>query len=341
MSTLPLPPLRHDLLTGIDVGGTKVDVVDTATSTIRRYATADYSSLPAMLEAYFGEVGARPAAIAVGMAGPRDDDTGEIKLTNLHWPPFDPSEAGKLYGIKFLTANDMVVTTAGVLDAATVDTAPLKPGTPARTGTKLVVTISTGIGVAAAAWDARAGRYVIIPGEGGHIGFQPKTAEESAYLAYLHAKYPHASAELALGGKHGIGNLVDHVLVSSSARKLSEAVAAARATGRPLGGVLLAFVAEGEGADRSAAEQILQRMGAMIGSVLRDLAVAYMATGGIYLTGSIALTMGEYLAEHTALRDRFVRPGAAHDNRLEHVPISLLTDPHIAARGALALAKEL
>lgn len=342
MHTSPsLPPLQPDLVTGMDVGGTKIDIIDTTSPSVRRYATDQYPSLDGVLEAYFQEIGARPGRIAIGMAGRRDDETGEVALTNRSWPPFRPIEAAQRYNTKFLTANDMVVTTAGVLDATGLETAPLKPGTPTSTGTKLVVTISTGIGVAAAVWDAHSHRYVIMPGEGGHIGFQPKTDEEQGYLAYLHAKYPHASAELALSGKHGIGNLVDHLLHDAEASKLTTAVTAAQQEGRPLGGVLLAFAAEGTGEDRAAAERILRRMGAMIGSVLRDLAVTYLSTGGIYLTGSIALTMGEYFAAHTEMNERFVRTGAAHDAVLERMPISLLTDPHIAARGALSLARML
>ncbi|HSX31515.1 MAG TPA: glucokinase [Candidatus Saccharimonadales bacterium] len=334
-------PIRKDLIAGIDVGGTKVHIADTVSTTIRRYNTPDYDSLDAILADYFQTMGARPAKLAVGMAGPRDDETGEIKLTNTHWPAFSPQQAAEAYGIEFTTANDMVATTAGVLQETGVELVQLKPGTATGTGTKLVISLSTGIGVAAAVWDTRSKRYVILGGEGGHIGFQPKNEEEQKYLNYLHAKYPHASAELALSGKHGIDNLVDHALPKLKEDELAIAISSAREEGRPVGAVLLAYATEGQGLDQQTAQTILERMGAMVGSVVRDLAVTYKATGGIYLTGSVALALGEYLAERTELKERFVRKGAVHDSWLGDVPISLVADPNVAVVGALALAKDL
>jgi len=343
METTHTPYLlvRQDLITGIDVGGTKVHIADTLSTTVHRYNTPDHPNLDAVLEDYFLTMEARPSRIAVGMAGPRDDETGEIKLTNSPWPAFNPEAASKKYGIEVFTANDMKVTMAGVLQVKGVDLLQLKPGTPKRKGTKLVVALSTGIGGAAAVWDNHSGRFVIVDSEGGHIGFQPKDEEEQQYLTYLHKKYPHASAELALSGKHGIDNLVDHSLETLQQLKLAQAVNDARKGDRPVGSVLLEFATQGIGVDQQAAEVILRRMGAMIGSVLRDLTVVYKATGGVYLTGSVALALGEYFAQKTEMNQRFVREGAVHDKWLEKVPISLVIDPNVAVVGALALAKDL
>jgi glucokinase len=335
------PPIQEGLIAGIDVGGTKVHIADTVSTTVRRYNTTDYPSMDTVLEDYFQTMEARPSNIAVGMAGPRDDETGEIKMSNANWPAFNPQEATSKYGIEFTTANDMVATTAGVLQETGVDLLQLKPGTPTRTGTKLVVALSTGIGAAAAVWDNHSNRYVILAGEGGHIGFQPKNEEEAQYLTYLHKKYPHASAELALSGKHGVDNLVDHSLESLENQNLAQAVERARENDRPVGSVLIEYATEGQGVDQQTAQAILRRMGAMVGSVVRDLAVAYKATGGVYLTGSVALGLGEYFAENTEFNERFIRKGAVHDSWLEKVPVSLVTDPNVAVVGALALAKGL
>ena len=336
-----LPPIRNDLITGIDVGGTKVHIADTVSAAVRRYNTSDYQNLDLVLEGYFQTMEARPVKVAVGMAGPRDDETGEIKLTNNNWPTFNPLEATNKYGIEFATANDMVSTTAGVLHETGIDLLQLKSGTPTRTGTKLVVALSTGVGAAAAVWDGHSQRYVILAGEGGHIGFQPKNEAEHRYLTFLQKKYPHASAELALSGKYGIDNLVDHSLETQKAPSLEGAINRAREENRPVGAVLLEFATEGQDVDQKTAETILRHMGAMVGSVIRDFAVAFKATGGIYLTGSVALYLGEYFAKSTELNERFIHPGAVHDTWLERVPINLVTDSNVAAVGALELAKGL
>lgn len=334
-------PVREDLITGIDVGGTKVHIADTLSTTVRRYSTSDYESMDGVLNEYFQTMGARPAKVFVGIAGPRNDDTGEIKLTNADWPAFNPRDASSDYGIQFETALDMVTIAAGVLRETGVDLLLLKPGAPTRTGTKLVVALSTGVGTAAAVWDSRAKRYVVIDGLGGHAGFQPKTEEEHQYLRYLLKQSPHASAERALSGKHGIDNLINHSLESLEAPRLASAVERARAENRPVGAVLLEIATQGEGIDQEAAQGILRKMGAMLGSVLRDWTVAYHATGGVYLTGSVALALGEYFAQNTEMNDRFVAKGPENDSWLESVPISLVTDPNVAVVGALTLAKGL
>lgn len=340
MQQSPTPPIQQNLIAGIDVGGTKIHIADTISTTVRRYNTADYPDMDAVLEEYFHTMKAIPASIAVGMAGPRDDETGEISLTNTPWPAFNPSEASVKYGTSFTTANDMVATAAGVLHETGIDLLTLKPGAPTSTGTKVVLALSTGIGVAATVWDSRSKRYVILASEGGHIGFQPKTAEEAEYLLYLHQKYPHPSAEIALSGKHGIDNLVDHMLESSTVDKLASSINKARNDNRPVGAVLHEYATEGQGADQAAAHRVLAQLGAMIGSVIRDLACAYKATGGVYLTGSVALALSEYLFENTELKQRFVRVGATHDTWLEKVPVYLVTDPNVAVVGALELAKQ-
>jgi glucokinase len=334
-------PVNEALITGIDVGGTKIHIADTLSTTVRRYNTAEYVNMESLLDEYFQTMGARPVKVFIGIAGPRNDDTGEIKLTNADWPAFNPRTARSKYGIMFGTALDMVTIAAGVLRETGVDLLALKPGTSARTGTKMVVALSTGVGTSAAVWDHHSKRYVVIDGLGGHAGFQPKTEEEYQYLQFLLKKNPHASAERALSGKHGIDNLVDHSLETVQAPGLSGAIERARAENRPVGAVLLELATQGEGTDHTVAKAILRKMGAMFGSVLRDWTVAYHATGGVYVTGSVGLALGEYFAQNTEMNERFLVAGPEKDSWLENVPIHLVTNPNVAVIGALQLAKEL
>lgn len=105
--------------------------------------------------------------------------------------------------------------------------------------------------------------------------------------------------------------------------------------------MLIEYATQGEGIDQQTAETILRRMGAMVGSVIRDLVVTYKATGGVFLTGSVALALGEYFAEKTEMNNRIIRHGAVHDEWLDKVPVNLVTGPNVAVVGALALAKGL
>ena len=68
-------------------------------------------------------------------------------------------------------------------------------------------------------------------------------------------------------------------------------------------------------------------------------AVTFVATGGIYLTGSLALGLGRYLAANTSMINRFLHPGSQHDDMLETIPLYLITDEHTAVKGALSAAQ--
>lgn len=328
------------LLAGVDVGGTKVLIVDNATAKPRRYSTKDYVSMEAILEDYFLSIGKRPESIALAMAGPRDDETGEVTMTNVDWPTFKPLEVAKRYpGTTFETVNDMIGATAGIITEIGTNLTQIKPGSPTTTGTKLVLTISTGVGVAAAVWDRHTKRHVFVAGEGGHISVQPKNEDELAYIQRLQRKYNHVSAELAISGKHGIESLVDHFLEKHPSQGLEAAVKRAQSAGRPVGAVLLEIAEKGEGQDQVVAQKILHNLGNMIGSIIRDHIVTFKASGGVYLIGSVSLGLGEYLAASTNFLKR-ITPGATHDPWIGQVPIYLVTDPNVAVKGALALAEQ-
>src|SRR5258708_7660024 len=118
-------PLSVDfaLHAGADVGGTKVEIIDSTGSSLHRYETAAYANgMYGILDDYFQKLGRRPVAMTLAMAGPRDDETGEVTMTNCGWPTFSPSAAGQQYpGTRFETVNDMIGATAGVLAETGVD----------------------------------------------------------------------------------------------------------------------------------------------------------------------------------------------------------------------------
>ncbi|HVU59731.1 MAG TPA: glucokinase [Candidatus Saccharimonadales bacterium] len=342
-----LLPIDATLCTGIDIGGTKITIADTATAAVRHYDTIAYTGkgVDALLMDYFRAIGKRPRFIMLAIAGPRDDETGAVQLTNADWPTFVPVDAAASYpGTGFETTNDLTAAIAGVIGQSGIDLEDIKPGTPAPTGTKLVVTLSTGINCAAAVWDAPTKRYSFVTCEAGHIGFQPKNSDELAYLDHLQqvstAEHKHVSVELALSGKYGIESLTDHILALHKTDTLAAAVKRARQAGRPTGAVLREIAEQGDGNDRAVARIILHHLGNMIGSALRDYAVLFKATGGVYMTGSVSLGLADYFAKKTDFIKRFIHPGAAHSGWIERIPIYLVTDPYITVRGALALARQ-
>jgi glucokinase len=337
----------HDtprIITGIDVGGTKVHILDSASGSIRHYVTTDYPDLYAILDDYFGQLPHRPTRVAIAMAGPRDEHNGEVKMTNVDWPSFNPVEAGSRYpGTAFDTYNDMTATTAGVATSASTNFKLLKDGVAVPAGNKAVITISTGVGAGVAVWDRGLERYTFMETEFGHSGFQPYGEMQQSFLAFLFTKYSDPSWELALSGKYGVDNWLEFLAKKLHAPELGGALERADANNRPKGAVLLQYALEDSGANQKVAHQILDYMACLTANALADMALTYKATGGIYLTGSVSLALAEYWAERTDFKQAFVRRGTADhavwlEQYLNQVPIYLVTDPHIAATGALNLA---
>lgn len=349
MSEVAELPIREDLYVGIDGGGTTINEADTQSSEACSYKTGDFANMDKFIDVQCEELGGIPVAIEVGLAGSRDDVTGVISLTNnedIDWPPFDPRATSRRLGNRVRTRNDMVIAMAGVLQEGPADWQELtEDGEATETGNRVVVTHSTGIGTAAAVWDEVTEKWVIMQAEGGHTGWQPKDEFEFRYLRHLNKMLRHASAELSLSGFRGIDNLINYSLVHAGKKdklpqeSLLEAIEEARLEKEPVGAVVVEFATQGEGSDQAAAHIILSRMGAIVGGVLRDKAVDYKATGGIYATGSMAHALWPYMFKHTELKQRFVREGATHDDWIEKIPINLVIDPHVGAIGALALAK--
>ena len=163
--------VRNDFLAGIDVGGTKIHVLDTISSNLHRFATTDFADMYALLEAYFAQAGCLPKKVVVAMAGPRNDETGAVKMTNAPWPVFEPRKAEKLFpGTEFDTSHDVAAAASGMVHAPSTDLITLKPGKAYPTGTVLAITISTGVGTSYGIWDHKSKRRIFVAGEGGHIG---------------------------------------------------------------------------------------------------------------------------------------------------------------------------
>lgn len=339
-------PLRNndshdapDSVVAMDVGGTKVHAVHGISREIAHYQTADFPNMDAVLDDYTSKLPSPPTAMVLAMAGPRNDSDGSVRLTNAGWPVFLPERAAERYGCKVYTIGDLAATAAGVAQSDPVEVQTVRSGEISEYGTRTIFTISTGVGSAAIVWNDRRAQYSVLTGESGHTGFQPKNRDEKAYLEFMEARYPHASVELAISGKYGISNLSEFVLANLPAPDLTRQIKHAESSDTPVGTVLLAQATEGSGVNKTAAQKILSLMGGIAGSALRDTVLVYKSSGGVFMTGSVAVGLGEYLINNTDFIERFVCPHAVHSDWLENVPIYLVSDPYVAVKGALAIAE--
>src|SRR5262249_19306590 len=125
MSTSDQPssiPVKPGLVAGIDAGGTKVHILDTDSTNLHRFPAADYPDLCSLLEAYFVKIQARPERIAIAMAGPRNDETGDVHPTNIDWPVFSPAEAAERFpGTEIHTMHDLASVAAALVYLSGLD----------------------------------------------------------------------------------------------------------------------------------------------------------------------------------------------------------------------------
>lgn len=98
----------------------------------------------------------------------------------------------------------------------------------------------------------------------------------------------------------------------------------------------LAGAAGQSGAGALAHDRVRRVIADALAAYLRDMVLCHLATGGVYLTGSVATGLAERL-DWSALQQDMAGTRAYAD-LLAGVPISLVRDPLIALRGCAAVA---
>ncbi|TYB44225.1 hypothetical protein FXF69_25075 [Actinomadura chibensis] len=326
---------------GVDVGGTKAHMryPDPRTGEVRSVETRceEYDSLDDLLRGCFRLAGCVPRALVAGVAG-RVLPDGDVHLTNRPaWPVFRRAEFGAAHGVDVAVVNDLVATAIGAGELGGDGYRALLPDVPRLGGAaRAVVAIGTGVG--AAVVDADGG---VRSSEAGHVSWQPVTDDEAALLRFVRAASggPVVTVEQVLGGLAGFRHLYDFL----SGRRdpgpgLRERVAARAAGGGELGPVLTAAAAAGDGFAR----ELLALYGGILGQFLRDLLLVSHPEGAeVWLGGSVlqAPGIGELLVSETPFRERMVCRGAQHADMLGRIPVLLITDRHVAAKGAYARSR--
>jgi glucokinase len=89
----------------------------------------------------------------------------------------------------------------------------LNEGLPAPHGTQALIAAGTGLGEAILTWNGN--RYVVMPSEGGHTDFAPRTEREIELLRYLKTLHKFVSFELIVSGR---GFLTLHEFLNKSVR---------------------------------------------------------------------------------------------------------------------------
>jgi glucokinase len=294
------------------------------------FASNDFSSLEQIAAQFVSaSTSTRPVAAAFGVAGPVHDGTASI--TNLPWV-LDEKQLSKELGIpRVHLENDLVASARGCLEVEADELTVLTPWPPARHGANIgVIAAGTGLGEARLLWCD--GRYLVLPTEGGHTDYGPRSSVEADLWHFLSGRFPdHISYERVLSGA-GLSAIYEF-FVARRGSEAPEVVAKLREGDRNAGIAQLGLAGEDE-----SAEQAVDLFAFIYGAEAGNIALRELALGGVYVTGNIGHTIVP--ARREKFLQGFVKKGR-FASLLASIPIAVVADPFVGLRGALAIAREI
>ena len=309
-----------------DIGGTNTRLAlleDGAIRDIQIVPTGGDTGLAETLRAYLDGREVTGAALAV--AAPVD--TSPIRFTNADWS-FTRDEVTDAIGTDNITiVNDFAAQALALPYLQTAELVKIGGGETVPERPKAVLGPGTGLGVAALI--PSAGGWQPLTTEAGHMTLAAMNAEEDAVIAWLRQEYDHVSAERVLSG-HGL------TLLYRALADLSEARVADAPQDALRGGIIPDRITASAlaGSDPLAARTI-GFFCRFLGTVAADAALAYGATGGVYISGGIVPRLGALFAS-SGFRDRFETKGRFSD-LLHTVPTFVVTAEYPAFTGLKAL----
>jgi len=285
VSSHPQEPLAFPVLVG-DIGGTNVrfGVVHGAAEPLEilpLIATADFPDIEtAIVEAVLPKAGARPRSALIAGAGPVHAEG--IDLTNAHWliRPRSVLAATGLADMALLNDFEAQALAVANLDDPAMTTVPIGPDLPTPPNCRVVMGSGTGLGVAGLVYVA--GMWTPVPGEGGHVALGPAEQDEAAVWPHIEREGGRISAETLLCGR-GITRLYRAVAAQAGASP-------AHATPAEVSRAALA-------GDDAVARETMRLFCRLLGRLAGDLALVFMATGGVFIGGGIAPRIAPLLQE--------------------------------------------
>ena len=316
-----------------DVGGTKTNLAlyrregsGLSRERVATYPSREYPGLEAILRDFLAQAPAIERA-CVGVAGPVL--SGQCRLTNLDWVVEEASLRRCSGAREAYLVNDLQAMASAVPFLPPEALAVLQKGEPDRCGSVAVLAAGTGLGEAFLI--GTAGRYVPLASEGGHVDFAPRTAIEVRLHAFLGGMYGRVSVERVLSGP-GLRD-IHRFLCEAEGVAESAGVAAETRGENPQH----AIVRNGLAGTSPACVEALRMFCSLYGAEAGNLALQYLATGGVYLGGGIAPAI------LPALRDGGFL-AAFHDKgrmaeMLARVPVSVILDRTAPLLGAAHYAE--
>jgi glucokinase len=319
------------MILAADIGGTNARLAlfergDRKPLVVKKYRTAAWDGAPTIVREF---IAAHPTvtvtAACVAVAGPVHG--GRADAINLPWPVEGHQIARALDLADVALVNDLEANARGVAVLEPDELFPLSTGDPAAAGNRIVVSAGTGLGEAALLWDGA--RFRAVAGEGGHADFAPRSDAEIGLYRYLAADYGHVSYERVCSGS-GLVNI--HSFLRNAGARSSWLQTESPAPSPA------AIVAEAAADPLCLSAKALDMFTSIYGARAGNVALSFMATGGVYLGGGIAPRIVDKLAAGAFMRG-FTDKGRLSP-LLARIPVFVILDDLTALRGAGEIATE-
>lgn len=316
-------PLPFPILIG-DIGGTNarfsilVDVY-AEPKEFPIVQTADFPTIDEAIQSgVLDRTSVQPRSAILAVAGPIRGD--EIPLTNCDWVVRPKVMLPALGLEEILIVNDFEAQALAIASLPDEFREPIGAPGETRIASKVVLGPGTGLGVAGLIHAEHT--WIPVPGEGGHVDVGPRSPRDHAIFPHLDPIEGRISAEQLLCGR-GMVNIYQAICKADGLTQAFTDPAAISTAGLA-------------GKDKAAVET-LSLFATYLGRVAGDMALVFMARGGVFLAGGIsqkilpALRRPEFRA---AFEDK-----APHTALMKTIPTFVVTHPLAALAGLASYAR--
>ncbi len=318
-----LNEFEYPVLVG-DIGGTNARFAllltkDSEPVSFDTVLTASFSNIDvAIRDAILPVAAVKPRTAILAIAGPISGD--EIELTNCPWVVRPHVMMGMLGMSDIIVLNDFEAQALAVAALGKEHLTQIGGGAAIEDAPRVVLGPGTGLGVAGLI--KIASRWYPIPGEGGHMDVGPRSTRDYELFPHIETLGGRVSGEQILCGR-GMVNIYRAICavenIETAVIEPAQVTAAASAGNDPLATEAVNFFA------------------GILGRYAGDLALVFMARGGVYLSGGIAQKIVSVLQTGN-MRAEFENK-APHNEFMAETPIFVVTHPLAAVAGLAAYAK--
>jgi glucokinase len=295
-----------------DIGGTHTRLAlferGKLVGEIAKFNSPEFSGLEDIVRKFLQ--GKKIDKACFGIAGPIKNQV--CKTTNLPWV-VDAAKIKSMLQIPYVhLLNDLEANAYGLRVLESDELVEIQSGSLEKANQALI-SAGTGLGEAGLVWDGK--KHHVCACEGGHTDFGPRTPLEVELYEYLAKKFGHVSYERVASGP-GMVSIYEFLVE----------------TGREKGGAKLDPLAVA-----AASPKTVELFFSVYGAEAGNLALKYLAMGGVYIGGGIAAHMVKELIGSPFIK-AFSDKGRFKD-LLKSIPIWIVLNENAALLGAANYAE--